>query len=270
MNYKKTIIYAVLIATAVVSLFPLFWLVITAFAPASEITSVNNMFPKKFTYENFQKLFKTKNLFIWLLNSAIVSVVVTVFHLFFDSLSGYAFAKKEFPGKNIIFWLILSTMMVPGQVILVPLFVMMIKYKLIDTLWAIILPGLAGPFGIFMMKQYIQTIPKEYEDSARIDGCSELGIYFRIIVPLCKPAFAALAIFVFVAYWNGFIWPLIALMSEDKYVLPVGLATLQEQQSTDYGLLMAGAAFAALPMIAVFFVFQKYFMAGLRIGGMKD
>ncbi len=262
--------YFMLIFWALLSFIPLTWLFITAFTPQDFIV---RMPPKiniaLLSLQNFIKLFERGQVFIWFFNSLYIACFVTVFNLFFSSLAGYTLAKKIFPGRKTIFWMIISTMMIPGQVTLVPIFIMMTKMRLLDTHAALILPQVVSVFSIFLMKQYIQTLPSELEDAARIDGCSEFSVFWRIILPLCRPVLAVLGIFIFVGNWNNFLWPLIMLNTPGKFTIQVGLSTLQEQFTTDYGILMAGAAFAAVPMIIVFLSFQKHFIKGLTIGGVK-
>jgi len=218
---------------------------------------------------NFRRLFRQAPILTWIRNSAVTSVAITAWHVLFDTAAGYAFAKRQFPGRNFLFWLLIASMMIPEQVTLVPVFMMLDRFGLIDKLQAVILPGMAATFGVFLMRQYIQTLPSELEEAARIDGCSELGIFTRIILPLCKPALGVLAIFTFVANWNQFMWPLIVLNSRHRFTLQVGLQTLQSEFLTDYGLLMAGASISALPTIVLFLFFQRYFISGLTLGGIK-
>jgi multiple sugar transport system permease protein len=207
---------------------------------------------------------------LWFINTAFIALLSTGLHVLFDSMAGYAFAKKRFPGSNLFFWMILAALMIPGQVTLVPLYLMITKVRLVNTFAGIILPGLADVIGIFLLKQFIQTLPGELEDAARVDGASEWSIYARIIVPLSAPALAVTAIFAFQRYWNAFLWPLIVLQSPDLFTLQVGLSYVHTSEfGTNYGLLMAGAALAAIPMIVFFFAFQRYFMQGLRIGAIK-
>jgi len=265
-----SVAYVILTFWAILSFIPLTWLFITAFTPQDFIVRM----PPKINISllslgNFINLFERGQIFRWFFNSFYIACLVTSFNLFFSSLAGYTLAKKVFPGRNAIFWMIISTMMIPGQVTLVPVFIMMTNFKLLDTHAALILPQIVSVFSIFLMKQYIQTLPSELEDAARIDGCSEFSVFWRIILPLCRPVLAVLGIFVFVANWNNFLWPLIMLNTPGKFTIQVGLATLQEQFATDYGILMAGAAFAAVPMIIVFLSFQKHFIKGLTIGGVK-
>ena len=159
--------------------------------------------------------------------------------------------------------------MIPVHVTLVPQYIVTRNLGMINSLWAVILPGTADVFGIFLMRQYIQTLPTELEEASRIDGCSEPGVFWRIILPLSKPALGALAIFTFVRFWNAFLWPLIVLQKSNNYTLPVGVASLQGEFSTDYGIIFAGASLAALPMIAFFLIFQRYFLEGVRMGALK-
>ncbi|MBV9787478.1 MAG: carbohydrate ABC transporter permease [Chloroflexi bacterium] len=270
-SWLSILAWLTLIVTVVISLWPMYWLFVTALTPTRETIKVPpDLIPINGSLENFQRLFsQARNYWRWGLNSLIVALSVTLFHIFFDTLAGYAFAKKQFPGKNIMFWIILSTLMIPAHVTLVPLYIVTRQLGLIDSLWALILPGTADVFGIFLMRQYIQTLPSELEEAARIDGSSEPGVFWHVILPLSKPALGALAIFTFVRVWNSFLWPLIVLQKSINYTLPVGVSSLQGEFSTDYGLIFAGAALAALPMIVFFLVFQRYFLEGVRMGALK-
>ena len=271
---------------AIVSLFPLYWLFNTALTPATSTVKLPpDLIPVNATFKNFTdivrysgqgklnllgQVFRMPRLYLWFINTAFITILSTAVHVVFDSMAGYAFAKKKFPGSNLFFWMILAALMIPGQVTLVPLYLMITKFKLVNTFAGVILPGLADVIGIFLLKQFIQTLPGELEDAARVDGASEWGIYARIILPLSAPALAVTAIFAFQRYWNSFLWPLIVLQSPDLITLQVGLSFIHTSEfGTNYGLLMAGAALAAIPMIIFFFAFQKYFMQGLRIGAIK-
>jgi multiple sugar transport system permease protein len=263
--------WVVLVVVAIVSLWPMYWLYITAFTPTdNSIKTPPDLIPIHASLANFTRLFQqAKDYWRWALNSFVISLSVTAFHLLFDTMAGYAFAKKKFPGRNFLFWLILSTLMIPPHVTLVPLYIEARKLGLINSIWAVILPGTADVFGIFLMRQYIQTLPSELEEAARMDGCTEPGVFWRVIVPLSKPALGALAIFSFVRYWNDFLWPLIVLQKSQHFTLPVGVASLQGEFRTDFGLIFAGAALAALPMIVFFLIFQRYFIEGVRMGAVK-
>ena len=263
-------LHAVLLAAGLLSLFPLYWLLLTSVSPAQYVVKVPpELIPQEITGRNYQRLFETTPVVRWLVNTVAIAGTITAFHLLFDSMAGYAFAKRRFPGKNVMFWLVVSTLTVPAQVTLIPVFFILKTLNLLDTYPGVILPGLADVFGVFLMKQYIQTLPTDLENAARVDGASEWQVYRHIILPLCTPALAVLAIFTFQRYWNAFIFPLVILRDSAKYPLQVGLATLQGEFNTDYGMLMTGAAVGAIPMILVFFAFQRYFVAGIRIGGVK-
>jgi multiple sugar transport system permease protein len=263
--------WVILIVVAIVALWPMYWLYITAFTPTLDtVKTPPDLIPIHASLSNFSRLFQqAKDYWRWALNSLIISLSVTAFHLLFDTMAGYAFAKKRFPGRNFFFWLILSTLMIPSHVTLVPLYIVARHLHLINNILAVILPGTADVFGIFLMRQYIQTLPSELEEAARMDGCTEPGVFWRVIVPLSKPALGALAIFSFVRYWNDFLWPLIVLQKSQHYTLPVGVASLQGEFRTDFGLIFAGAALAALPMIVFFLIFQRYFIEGVRMGAVK-
>ena len=264
------IVYALLTLVGILSLFPLYWLFVTSLSPQQFVVKVPpDLLPSDLTLQNYQRLFSTTPVVRWLFNTLLIAGVITLFHLLFDSMAGYAFAKRVFPGRNVLFWLVLSTLTVPAQVTLIPVFFILKELNLLDSYPGVILPGFADVFGIFLMKQYIQTLPSELESAGRVDGASEWQIYRHIILPLCTPALAVLAIFTFQRYWNSFILPLVVLHDSFKYPIQVGLATLQGEFNTDYGMLMTGAAVAAIPMMVVFFAFQRYFVEGIRIGGVK-
>jgi multiple sugar transport system permease protein len=260
----------VLVLTAVVALFPMYWLFANAFTPIRGTPPLTPILVPSFQLDNFERLLGgTKFYMNWMINSLVVCLAVTAWHVIFDTMAGYAFAKRRFPGRTALFWLILSTLMIPIHVTLIPLYIITRNLGLIDSLMGVILPGTATVFGIFLMRQYIQTLPSELEEAARMDGCGEFRVFWNIILPLCKPAIAALAIFTFVRFWNDFLWPLIALNKPQNYTLTVGVANLQGEFMTDWGVIFAGAALAALPMIAFFLAFQKYFLEGVRMGAIK-
>jgi multiple sugar transport system permease protein len=267
----RVLMWATLVVTTFISLWPMYWLFMTALTPTQDTIKIPpDILPIHASTVNFGRLFaQARDYWRWGRNSLTVAMGVTLFHVVFDTLAGYGFAKKRFPGRNLFFWLILGTLMVPDHVTLVPRYIVTRNLGLIDTLWAVLLPATAQVFGIFLMRQYIQTLPSELEDAARIDGCGEFGVFWRVIMPLAAPAVGALAIFVFVRNWNDFFWPLIVLQKSPNYTLPVGVASLQGEFSTDYGIIFAGAALAALPMIVFFLIFQRYFLEGVRMGALK-
>jgi multiple sugar transport system permease protein len=262
--------WAILVITTIIALFPLYWLFTNAFTPIYTQPPLTPILIPEFKLDNFERLLTNNKYYTnWVINSLVVSLAVTAWHVVFDTLAGYAFAKRKFPGRNLFFWFILSTLMIPPQVTLIPLYLINKQFELLDTLWALIIPGTAAVFGIFLMRQYIQTLPTELEEAARMDGCSEIGVFWDIILPLCKPAIAALSIFTFVRYWNDFLWPVIALNKPQNYTLTVGIANMQGEFLTDWGVIFSGAALSAIPMIIFFLAFQKYFLEGVRMGAVK-
>ncbi len=264
------LVWFTLIFTAVIALFPMYWLFANAFTPITSVPPLTPILVPAFKLDNFERLLVNNKFYMsWMINSLIVGLVVTAWHILFDTMAGYAFAKKNFPFRNLFFWLIISTLMIPIHVTFMPLYIINRQLGLIDSLWALVLPGTANAFGIFLMRQYIQTLPSELEDAARIDGCSEIGVFRNVILPLSTPAIAALAIFTFVRSWNDFLWPVIALNKPQNYTLTVGVANMQGEFMTDWGIIFSGAALAALPMVIFFLVFQKYFLEGVRMGALK-
>jgi multiple sugar transport system permease protein len=263
--------YLVASAFAVVSLFPLYWMVTTAIKPPTNVMSLPpEWIPTSFTLDNFREAFARNPVLRWTINSLIVAVGVTAFQLIFATMAGYGFAKKSFPGREILFWLYISSMMVPTFAIIIPLFTLMADYGLVDTYWGLIAPGLSAPFGVFLMRQFIQTLPTELIDAAKIDGCGEFRVFWDIILPLAKPGLAVLGIFVFMGQWSSFLWPLIITNSNDMRTLMVGFALLANRElRVNYGAMMAAATYMALPMLVVFFAFQRYFLRGITIGGIK-
>jgi multiple sugar transport system permease protein len=227
--------------------------------------------PKAPSVQNWQKLlFGSSPSWRWFLNSVIVSIGATFCAVITSALAGYAFGKKVFPGRRFLFWLIIITMMLPKQISLIPLFILMRDLKWINTFQGMFAPWIAYPFGIFLIKQYMPTIPNELLDAARIDGASEIGIFSKVILPLAKPAVAALAIFAFVAAWNDYMWQLIMVTQRPMFTLPVGVSQLVSSLlSFDLGVAMAGATFAFIPMLLVFLVFQDYFVKGITMGSVK-
>ncbi len=210
-------------------------------------------------------------LLLWFENTFVTALMVTILSVLFSAMAGYAFAKFTFPGRNVLFWLIIATIMIPGQVTIIPLFLLVTRgFGWHDSLWAIVLPQVAAPVGIFLMRQYIQGLPSALEEAARIDGCSEPGIFTRVILPLSKPVLAVWAIFTFIGAWKAFLWPLVVTSNQNLYLLEVGLKTLQFSAGPrNVGVVMAAALLASLPMIMTFFAFQKYLTRGLTIGGVK-
>jgi multiple sugar transport system permease protein len=267
-------IFALILTTllALASLLPLYWMIIGSFKIQTNAMAVPPEFwPTNPTFANWQKLlFGNSPTWRWLLNSVIVASLSALFAVLTSGLAGYAFGKKEFPGRTFLFWLIIITMMLPKQISLIPLFILMRRLDWFNTYQGMIVPWIAYPFGIFLFKQYMQSIPNELLEAARIDGAGELRTFFSIVLPLSKPAVGALTIFAFVAAWNDFLWQLILVTKRPMFTLPVGVSKLVSSLSNfDLGLAMAGATFAFIPMLIVFLAFQNYFVKGITLGAVK-
>ena len=266
----KMLGYAGITVWALLSLFPLYWMVATGIRPTSySIELPPEWIPTKFTLANLGKMFALAPALRWTFNSFVVASAVALSNVFWSALAGYTLSKKQFPGDKVIFWMIVGLIFVPWQLMLVPLFMLMRNFGLLDTYGALIFPELIYPYTIFLMKQYLSTLPSELLDAAKIDGASEFGVFHRIVMPLALPGLAVVGIFTFMGNWNNFIWPLLVTNSEEMRTLQVGLSKLQSHWYTDYGLLMAGASFSAIPMIIVFLAFQRLFLRGITVGAVK-
>ncbi|TIC84421.1 carbohydrate ABC transporter permease [Nocardioides sp. GY 10127] len=264
-------LYAVMVAGLFLVVVPFLWMIVSSVKPNSELRQVPpTLLPHALTLSNYEALFTDLDFPRFFLNSALVSLGTMAGNMVFCSMLGYALAKLEFRGRNVLFALVVGTLMVPGVVTFVPLFVLTTNLGLTNTLPAMILPFMAGPFGVFLMRQYILSIPDELIQAARVDGAGELRIFFSVVLPLCGPALATLGVLTFLSSWNNFLWPLVVATSEDKYTLPVALALYAVgQNSTDYGLLIAGAVVVVLPVLAVFLVLQRHIMQGVASTGIK-
>lgn len=255
---------------AILWLFPFYWGLVGSFKTERAMFAIPPEFlPLNPTLVNYIELVRKTHVARWFFNSAVVSVATMVLVCAISSLAGYAFAKLRFRGRDLIFYLMISTMMLPRYVLLVPLFRLMLKLNWFDTYAGLIIPQIAAPFGVFMLRQFIRTIPSELIEAARIDGCSEAGVFVKIILPLAKPAVGALAIFEFVRSWDDYMWQLIIAGSEMMKTLPIGIAALKQENLVQYGQMMAGATLSALPMIIIFVAFQRYFTRGITLGAVK-
>jgi multiple sugar transport system permease protein len=267
---KRLHVHIILILGSFVMIAPFLWMASTSLKTFSESMQVPpTIFPKNFQLINYVEVFETIQFLRYYLNTIIVTFGRTIGQIILCSIAAYAFARMKFPGKNIIFIAILSVLMVPSQVVMIPSFVIMRELGWLDTFYALIVPGVFSAFGVFLLRQFFMSIPRELDEAAKIDGCSYFGIYWRIILPLSKPALVALAIFTILASWNDFLWPLIVTSSDDMRVLSFGIASFQGQHSTDYPLLMAGALMATAPMIIIFIFLQRYFIEGITLSGVK-
>ncbi len=270
----QTILLLVLfIGIAAVVLFPIFCITLASFKPSKELLRFGlnvKIEPEVMSLGNYIFLFTGKNnYFMWFKNSLVITAIQASLTLIVSALVGYGFAMYDFKYKNQLFMCVILIMMIPMEIIMLPLYKQMIGMKMIDSIWGIILPFIASPAPIFFFRQYLSGIPKELMEAGRIDGCSEYGIFGRIILPLMAPSFAAMGIFVGMNSWNGFLWPLIVLRSQNKFTLPIGLATLITPYGNNYDVLIAGSVMAILPILIVFLFFQQYFIEGMTAGGVK-
>ena len=259
----------VLILLAIFFIFPLYWIITGSFKDAIAINAQTpQWFPLNPTIDNYVRLFRQPAL-RWLLNTVIMALCAMILTCITAALAGYALAKKRFYGRKLLFTLLVCAMALPKQVIVIPLLREMSFLGLHDTLLAVILPTVGWPFGVFLMKQFSETIPTEMLEAARVDGAGELRTFFSIVFPMIKPGIGALAIFTFVNSWNDYFLQLIMLLERTNLTISLGIATLQGEMSSDFGLIMAGAALAAVPIIVVFLAFQKYFTQGITMGAVK-
>lgn len=268
----RTLTYAVLILWSVFTFFPFYWMLTSALTdPNASVALRFSLIPQEMTLDSFIYFFTfNEHVWRWLFNSIFISSVITASNVLFAAMAGYAFAKLRFPGKNTIFWILMCAIMIPGQVTLIPLYILIINvFDMADTYAAIILPSLATVFNVFLMKQYLTSIPSTLIDAARIDACTEFGIFRKIILPLAKPGLAVLAIFTFVGQWNDFFWPFLVTQTSEMRTIQVGLASFRFADSTQFGPMMAGAVIASVPMIILFFSLQRYFLQGITIGALK-
>ncbi len=252
---------------------PVLLIFVTSFKPESEVLNFTSLMPTDWTLANYRKLIGSAAeapLGRWLWNSLAVSTCVTVLVLAVDSLAAYALARLDLPGKRVVFALILATLMVPGQVLLVPMYLLLNSLGWLDTVWALTVPPAANAFGVFLLHQFFKGIPKELEEAAALDGCSRLGIYWRVVMPLSWPALATLAILTFIGSWNDFIGPLVFIDSSNKMTLPVGIALFQASYYDEYSLTLAASTLATVPVLIVFLLFQKQIVRGMMLAGLKE
>ncbi|MBW8172725.1 carbohydrate ABC transporter permease [Ornithinimicrobium sp. Arc0846-15] len=269
---KRAIWIRVVIATVAVAvlMFPMYWMLRTALGSQTELSNLPvSLIPQDWTWSNFVQPWRDYPFARWMTNSIVIAVVSVILTLAINLSAGYAFAKLNFPFRDLIFLLIISTLMVPVQVIMIPQFQIVIDLNLLNSNWGVILPRLAEAFGLFMARQFFLSMPDELIEAAKIDGAGPFRTFFQIILPLSKPLIASLIIFTFMWRWNEFIWPLIVLTDSSAYTLPVGLQFLIAQFGQDYGALLAMTLLSILPMLLVFGIFQKYFVAGVATSGLK-
>jgi multiple sugar transport system permease protein len=237
--------------------------------PASRARIPRPFLPQEISFEHYNNLFERLNLARYMLNSTIIAVSVTFLSLIINSMAGFAFAKYRFRGRDRLFRVLIAGLVIPAQVTMLPLFLMLNKMGFINSYIGVMIPGMASIFGIFLMRQYMLSIPDSLIDAARIDGASDFRLYWKLIIPLCKPIFVTLAIFTFMGTWNDFLWPLIVMTDDTMYTLPVALANLMGEHAQDTELMMAGSVLTILPVMIVFMVLQKYYIRGIMMGSVK-
>lgn len=269
-TWKRIFLYVFLSLGSVVALFPLYWMVLTSLKPIDEIFIYPPKFiPSRLAFENFVEAWNTAPFGRYFVNSIIITCLTTASHVAIACLTAYAFVALRFPGRDVIFLAFLGTMMVPSVVTLVPTFVLIKKLHWINTYRGLVIPHMVSVFGIFLLRQFFLTIPKDYEDAARIDGCGRFGILWRMYIPLAKPAIAALAIFSFYHVWNEFFWPLVITSIDEMRTLSVGLRYFIDESAVDWELVMAGATMVVGPVLLAFFLAQRQFVRGITMTGLK-
>lgn len=266
-----TLRYIILIIGALAILFPIIWALSASFKSNQEVLQIPiQWIPKKLNLDNYITPFIERPFLIYFLNSVFAASVVTISNLLLSSLAGYGFSKFNIPGKKWLFLFVLSTLMVPIQVIIVPLFLIINYFGWVDSYQGLIVPLMVNAFGVFLMRQFMMGIPDDYLDAARIDGTSEIGIFFKIVLPLSTPVLAALGIFTFVSNWDEFLWPLIVINSDKLSTLPLGIAKFQGTYSSQYSQLLAMSLLAMLPLMIVFIFAQRRFIEGSSLSGLKQ
>jgi len=249
---------------------PFAWAIDTAFKPESQTTTVPvSWLPTHWTWDAFTSVLSAGSLPRWFFNSLLTSVTITVVTVLFSSMAAFSISRVPFRGRNLVFWLIMAGIMVPTEALIVPLFMEINSFHMINTYWAIILPQLASPIAVFIFKQFFDGVPHELEEAAVLDGASRFRIYWQIWMPLSRPAIAAVTIFTFISSWNNFLWPLIAITGTDMMTIPVGVATVQSAYGVHYAQIMATSVLAALPLILLFVFFQRQIVQGIASTGIK-
>jgi multiple sugar transport system permease protein len=267
----RLISHLLLLAASILFLFPFYWMVVSSFKPTEELFSSSiHLLPMQPTLENFVYAFNNAPMLRALGNSFFIATAFTMFSLFLCSLAGYAFAKYDFPGRKWLFRFLLATMMVPFVVGMVPSFIIMSWFGWINTYWALIIPGAASAFNIFLFRQYIQTVPDDLIDAARMDGAHDFEVYSMVILPLIQPALITIGLMTFFGSWNSFLWPLIVLRSREMYTILLAVNTMPAARfNTPWGAVMAGSTFAVFPLVVLFLLLQRYIVSGLMLGGVK-
>jgi multiple sugar transport system permease protein len=267
---KRILLHIALILGALATAAPMIWMISASFMPTGEATMVPPRFiPSRLTLEHYRDLFTRLNLGRSFANSTFLALTITLISLLFNSMAGYAFAKMRFGGRDRLFAILIAALAIPVQISMLPLFLLLKWLGLVNTYWGVIIPGMASILGIFLVRQFMLSIPQDLLDAARIDGASEFRIYWSIVLPLARPVLVTLALFTFMNMWNDFMWPLIVLTDSDKYTLPVAIANLVGEHVMDVELMMAGSVLTVTPVLVLFLALQRYYIAGLTVGSVK-
>jgi multiple sugar transport system permease protein len=267
---KRVLIHVALVVGAIATVIPLLWMISASLMPQGEATSFPpRLIPSRVTFVHYRALFENLNLGRAFLNSLFVATVGTLLSLLFNSMAGYAYAKLRFRGRDGLFTMLVASLGIPAQVAMLPLFLLLKSMGLINTWVGVLIPYMAGIYGVFLVRQFMLSIPDDLLAAARIDGASEWRIYWSVILPVARPVLATLAIFTFMSAWNDFMWPLIILTDDDKYTMPVAVANLSGEHFPDLELMMAAAVLTVIPVLALFFVLQKQYIAGMMAGSVK-
>jgi multiple sugar transport system permease protein len=264
----RIIAWTLLFIGGLVMVTPILFMLSTSLKDASQVYDLR-LIPEAPSLDNYTTVLSDGRFLRWFLNSLVVAVVVTLSNVFFDSLVGYTLAKFRFPGRYFIFIAILSTLMIPTEMLVIPWYLMASNFGWVDTYWGIMFPGMMTAFGTFLMKQFFETVPDEFLEAARVDGLNEFSIWWRVAMPLVTPALSALAIFTFLGNWTAFFWPLIVTNSRDLYTLPVGLSSFAVEQAVQWEMIMTGASLATIPTLIVFLLLQRYIVRGVMLAGLK-
>ena len=267
---RSFFVHLALLIGGLITLFPLLWMLSASLMTPGEATMYPpHLMPRAATLNEYRQLFVRLSVGRAFLSSTVIAALVTLFSLLFNSMAGYAFAKLRFGGRDRLFGLLLAGLVIPAQVGMLPLFLMMRALHLVNSYWGVIVPSLASVFGVFLIRQFMLSVPQELLEAARIDGAGELRIYGSVVMPLARPILATLAIFTFMTTWNDFMWPLIVLTDQSRYTLPVSIASLVGEHAQDVELMMAGSVVTVLPVLALFLALQRYYIAGLMVGSVK-
>lgn len=267
-NMGQIIRWLILFAGGILMIMPIVYMISTSLKWPHEVYNIN-LIPEEPTLDNYSYVLEDGRFYGWFANSLLIATLTTISNLLFDSLVGYTLCKFKFPGRTLVFIAILSTLMIPTEMLVIPWYLMSQQFGWLDSYWGIIFPGLMTGFGTFLMKQFFESVPDDFIEAARIDGLNELQIWWTVAMPLVKPALAALAIFVFLGNWTAFLWPLIVTNSVEMYTIPVGLSGFGDEVDVAWELIMTGAAISTIPTLIVFLIFQRFIIRGVVMAGLK-